>query len=465
MGPSYKIGRFCLFFSFMLLFMLNSAYANICVGNAVNIRKTESKLAEIVGKLNYNEPINLLGISGEWVKISKSDVVGFVLNDFIKLTDNATICATNVNIRKEASPAALIVTKLNTPFRIGVDGVKGEWYSFKWNGSKVWIHKSFVTLDGTIDHLLNGVVEVVEKKEEIKIEEKEVANITTPVEEGKTGKITGSNINVRAAANTSGKIVGKLNTGETVSVLKEEGNWYAISYQGITAYISRDFVKIEEKEIETKVAGYVEINENVVPQAGVSYLYVNAYTGLNFRNAPNTSSQVLSKLSFKTKVEMIEDGKEWCKVKLEDGTVGYLSKIFLVENIDDIHYSSLDEMRQKVVEYAKRYLGTRYVYGGMNFATGVDCSGFTSLVMKNFGITLNRSSKDQVLNGVAISKSELLPADLLFFSTGTVISHVGIYIGENKMIHASTPQTGVIISDLNSDYNLRTYRSARRVIY
>lgn len=117
----------------------------------------------------------------------------------------------------------------------------------------------------------------------------------------------------------------------------------------------------------------------------------------------------------------------------------------------------------EVVAYAKTLLGSPYVYGGKS-PSGFDCSGFTSYVYGHFGISLNRSSGGQTANGAPVSRSELKAGDLLFFSEGGRISHVGIYVGGNKMIHASTSRTGVIISSLSEPFYANTYTCARRVI-
>lgn len=121
-----------------------------------------------------------------------------------------------------------------------------------------------------------------------------------------------------------------------------------------------------------------------------------------------------------------------------------------------------------VVEFAKKYLGCDYVYGGKDPDTGFDCSGFVYYVYKHFGYTLNPGAWNQwdTLT-TTVSRDNLLPGDLVFFSddgTPDGMSHVAIYIGNNEIIHASTPSTGVIISDLNEPYYVRMYLDAKRVI-
>ncbi len=130
-----------------------------------------------------------------------------------------------------------------------------------------------------------------------------------------------------------------------------------------------------------------------------------------------------------------------------------------------------DDVKEKaaaVVEYAKRYLGYDYAYGGKDPDEGFDCSGFVYYIYKNFGYTLNPGAWNQWDSiEKEISRDRIQPGDLVFFSEdGTVsgMSHVAIYIGNGEMIHSSTPSTGVIISDLDEPYYAERYLGAKRVI-
>ena len=102
----------------------------------------------------------------------------------------------------------------------------------------------------------------------------------------------------------------------------------------------------------------------------------------------------------------------------------------------------------------------------MSPETGFDCSGFTQYVYKHFGISLYRSSKDQIKNGVAVEKSDLQLGDLVIFNDegNKAIGHVGIYIGGGDFIHASNPKDGVKITTLLSGYYKIRYVGARRVV-
>lgn len=119
----------------------------------------------------------------------------------------------------------------------------------------------------------------------------------------------------------------------------------------------------------------------------------------------------------------------------------------------------------KVIEAAHNTLGKPYVSGDTG-KRGYDCSGLTySIYLNVLGTKLNRSSRDQVNNGVEIKKEELIPGDLVFFrTTGKGIGHVGLYIGDNNMIHASSGRKKVMISSLDEAYYKTRYVTARRII-
>ncbi len=98
---------------------------------------------------------------------------------------------------------------------------------------------------------------------------------------------------------------------------------------------------------------------------------------------------------------------------------------------------------------ALQYVGNRYVYGGNDPNTGVDCSGFTRYVLGNTaGVYLNRTAASQSTQGQAVSAEEARPGDLVFYSNGGGVNHVAIYIGDGQVVHASNERTGIITSDM-----------------
>ena len=112
--------------------------------------------------------------------------------------------------------------------------------------------------------------------------------------------------------------------------------------------------------------------------------------------------------------------------------------------------SSNSFKRAQLVSYALQFVGGPYRYGGSDPRTGTDCSGFTRYVYQNgLGISLNRSSGSQAAQGTSISASQMQPGDLLFYGSGKSINHVAMYIGDGKIVHASTEATGIKVSNWN----------------
>jgi|GEM_PF-704531 len=122
-------------------------------------------------------------------------------------------------------------------------------------------------------------------------------------------------------------------------------------------------------------------------------------------------------------------------------------------------------LSERLVKYAKLFVGTPYQWGGTNLSTGVDCSGFVQDIFAKFHIELPRTSSEQFNVGKPVPLADIKPGDLLFFQTyaGTYPSHVGIYIGDNKFISALNQNTGVVISPLDG-YFLNRFVGARRVL-
>ena len=232
--------------------------------------------------------------------------------------------------------------------------------------------------------------------------------------------------------------------------------------------------------------------------------YVKA-DGLNIRKEPTTSSEAIHSLSFNSKVKITGEIDGWYRIDYND-QIGYVSQIYVSdtklpettarggydrttafseentvanqEAVEENQVETEEEQEEEstasatssegndVVEFAKKYLGYKYVAGGSSPSTGFDCSGFTTYVFRNFGVSLNRSSKDQIKNGTAVSKSNLQPGDIVIFKNQgkTAIGHVGIYIGSGNFIHAANKKEGVVITALSSSYYSQRYVGARRVI-
>ncbi len=266
-----------------------------------------------------------------------------------------------------------------------------------------------------------------------------------------SAQIQGTGVNVRKDPNTSASVITKL-SNERVSVLDKSSGWYKISFDGKTGWVNDDYIKV----VTTKGS----INAN----------------GVNFRESASTSSKVISSLKRGTDVQILDTLSEWHKIKV-GSKVGYVSKKFVSSAANSTKTSRSteaatfvgdedDSLVGRVIAYAKKFIGVRYVYGGKS-PSGFDCSGYVGYVYKNFGVSLNNSASSMYSNGTRVSKAALRAGDLLFFDASSrksagAIDHVGIYLGNNQFIHASTSNGKVLIQSL-SEYR-GTYIGAKRVI-
>ena len=112
---------------------------------------------------------------------------------------------------------------------------------------------------------------------------------------------------------------------------------------------------------------------------------------------------------------------------------------------------SSSSLRQQIVDYALQFVGNPYVYGGTSLTNGTDCSGFTQSVLANFGINISRTAGAQSQGGTSVDLNNLKPGDLLYYegSGDYGIGHVTMYIGDGKVVHASSSTTGIIVSDVD----------------
>lgn len=202
-----------------------------------------------------------------------------------------------------------------------------------------------------------------------------------------------------------------------------------------------------------------------------SRLAIVTENGINIRQCPDTYAKILGKVNQLDVIVVTGKYNDWYRINYKNQNAWIYSKYVVGFNLhllpEIIPVTSEDLFRRQIVDYAKKFIGTPYKYGGTSLNTGVDCSGFTQAVMKHFDISLNRSSKDQTKNGTPVSKEELNPSDLVFFDTSGTnsgkVSHVGLYIGNNRFIHA-TISKGVKIDNLSQPYYNRSYVMGASVI-
>ena len=185
---------------------------------------------------------------------------------------------------------------------------------------------------------------------------------------------------------------------------------------------------------------------------------------VNFRNYPGQYGKVLKVVS-DTEIKVLGQNDDWYRVNI-NGTNGWIHSDFV--NKDDnefIPYTKI--LGEEIVDYGKQFIGTPYIWGGEDLRVGVDCSGLTQKVYQGFDINISRVSYMQVDDGTPVDKKELQPGDLVFFDTtgnnSGQISHVGIFIKDDKFLHADSTN-GVMISSLNSNYYTRNYVAGCRIL-
>jgi cell wall-associated NlpC family hydrolase len=225
---------------------------------------------------------------------------------------------------------------------------------------------------------------------------------------------------------------------------------------------------------------------------------------INIRTAPSTDARRITIVDRWTKVQVLGRQGDWSRIRLQSGTIGWVLSQYLsptkppqtrnevakrTTNQNATRTARASASRQAktksqptaskppttadasavadgqpaVVRRALGYLGTRYRYGASG-ARGFDCSGFTSYIYRQHGISLPHNSAAQYRVGKPVSRSELRPGDLVFFRTrGSRISHVGIYIGNGKFVHASSARGRVRVDTLSSGYYHQRYVGARRI--
>lgn len=272
----------------------------------------------------------------------------------------------------------------------------------------------------------------------------------------------------------------EMEKNEKVEVIIDMNNWVYVNSEKGNGWIEIDSIsKEEENKNDTPKEEQKEEPKKVTSKKG----YVDADT-INFRKKPDSSSEAIDILARNAEVTIIGEDGSWYKVTYKNKT-GYLLKKYVSDKKTQTSRSSTSRTETKVVEektstsvpsnpkgqdianYAKQFVGSKYVYGASNPSRGFDCSGLTMYVYSKFGVKLPHSSSGQTGSGKKVSKSELQPGDLVFFTnfrTGKGIGHVGIYIGGNKFVHASNEKTGVITSSLSGSSYARRYVTAVRVI-
>lgn len=264
-----------------------------------------------------------------------------------------------------------------------------------------------------------------------------------------------SYLNVRTEASEGSKLAGKMPKNAGCEILETLDGWYRIQSGEVTGYVKSEFLLTGD----AAVLKADEVLSNVATAKA---------TNLNVRSEASTESSVIIKIGKGEKLEVIEQLDGWVKVAV-DSDEGYVAAEYVTVamelptavTLQDLYYGNgVSNTRVEMVEYAKQFLGNRYVWGGTSLTKGTDCSGFTMGIYRKFGVSLPHSSRAQAGYGTKVSLSEARPGDLVFYGSGRGINHVAMYIGNGQVIHASSKKTGIKISNVS----YRSIKTIRRII-
>ncbi|WP_099466774.1 C40 family peptidase [Konateibacter massiliensis] len=304
-------------------------------------------------------------------------------------------------------------------------------------------------------------------------------------------------VNMRSEPNEESEILGKIYDNSAATILETDGDWYLVKSGSVTGYIKAEyFVTGEEAEALAK-------------EVGTRIAKVNTTT-LKVRDDASLEATVQTLVPIEEEMEVVEELDGWVKVKIDSDVLGYVSAEYVDLRTDFVQAESIEEeqarlakeeaerkaaeeaaraadeaakkkaaekaakaktsssasasssssssqseassstvsgSRQAIVSYALQFVGNPYVWGGTSLTNGADCSGFTQSVFADNGISIPRTSGSQSGGGREVALSDIQAGDLLFYSNGSSINHVALYIGNGQVVHASTEKTGIKISN------------------
>ena len=269
-------------------------------------------------------------------------------------------------------------------------------------------------------------------------------------------------LNLRKGPSTSYAVIKTLSKGTEVTVVSSSNGWSKVSVNGMSGYVSSKYLSSTKPS-----TGSSSSNESTSNSTSTMY----TTDRLNLRKGAGTSYSVITTLDKGVAVTVHSSSNGWSKVSV-NGMTGYVSSSYLSSTKPSNSSSSTDSSTSskvdKVLNFASQQLGKPYVWGAQG-PNSFDCSGLTYYVYKNAaGITLPRTSVEQSKYGTTVSKSNLKAGDLIFFDTSGPndggVSHVGIYVGNGQMIHASSSQKKIVKVSVETSYWNNAFVRAKRVL-
>lgn len=421
-------------------------------------------------------------------------VILFILTN-IKYSLGVTgkITAETIRIRAEATTDSKIIEIGNAGEKVDILGLEGDWYKVSFKDKTGYIYKDYLTPDGevtTSDQTNENTSDATQSPEASTTPEatpSETPTQTTNDKAMELGNVVNKETSAYLLPNFTSTKIEKVNKDQEIKLITTMANWAKIEINQKEAWIPKTFLMKEvsvettkpteqQPEETTETQPETQQPEQTTQPAVSKAAYISSNASAHFRSGPSTSSQSLGKLPKNTKITITGEENGWYKVSY-NGKEGYISKSLVTEGEPPATTSSRSQEEPRsatttttqassnnIVQVAESYAGSRYVSGGSS-PSGFDCSGFTQYVYGKCGITLSRTSYTQATQGTAVSKSELQPGDLLLFHYygSSSIGHVGIYVGNGKFIHAANSNRGVVYDSIESGYYADNYAGARRL--
>ncbi len=439
------------------------AYGNlgiVRVDGYLNVRKTPDTSGEIIGKMQGNSACDILGQEGDWYQIHSGQVDGYISGQYVITGDEArslaleqvkmmaVVTADNVNIRQtpEINPDNIVAQALLDERYEVVDQQEG------------WVQ----TADGYMSADFVDVRYALNEARKMDLKAIAINQYSNLL----ISKVT-SYLNIRSTPKDEGNsnVIGKLPGKAAAEILGTEDGWYKIHSGNITGYVTTD-------------SQYTATGQEAVDLAmdSASLMAIVNTDKLNVRTSPTiaTDDNIWTQISKEERYPVLDQKDGWVQIELDGGDDESSDGAYISTRDNNVEvryalaeaikFSPLEELanqqasrRNQIVNFALQYVGNPYVWGGTSLTRGADCSGFVQSVLKNYGISLPRTSREQAKVGRAINSSEMRPGDLIFYanSSGT-INHVAMYIGNGQIVHAASRRSGIRISTWN-------YRSPARI--
>lgn len=423
------------------------SYSNLGIAKVtgyLNIRKDPDGAANVVGTLSDGSACEILETLDGWVKISSGEVEGYASSEYILTGDEAKeaakdlvkerayITADNLNIRETPSTDGQIVGKCLQGELHEIVGEENGWYK---------ISGGYISADYAEKRFCMNEANKLDMKAMVLnfYDRPGVSNVS-------------NYLNIRAGAGENEKIIGKLPSYAGCEILEDANGWYKISSGGITGYVKSDYI-LTGDEAKQAAMNHAEL---------MAIVHADR---LNARTEPSTDAKIWTQISENERYHVAEQLDGWVKIEFDESGEGdgddeisaaYVSSEFVEVRYalsEAIKFSPTEEsasLRSRIVNYAMKFLGNPYVWGGTSLTKGADCSGFTMSVMKNFGISLPHYSGSQAKSGKRIKSSEMRPGDVVFYGNSRgKINHVAMYIGNGQVINAASRRSGIKISTWN----------------